>query len=195
MLHGGAAVGAGARSGELVTLDEQDRGAWDRALIAEGRDLLSERIEAVAAGGERPGRFQLQAAISAVHTGAPSARDTDWSAIVSLYDAPVRIDPSPVVRLNRAVAVAEVDGPAVGLAELDRLGATLDGYHAFHVARADLLRRLVRSGESQRHTTGPSSSPATLPSGPTSPGGATSSAPDGALAAVVRRQRRSRASR
>ena len=135
-------------TGELVTLDEQDRGAWDQALIAEGRALLRERVEVVAAGGERPGRYQLQAAINAVHTDAPSTRDTDWSMIVALYDRLSRLDPSPIVRLNRAVAVAEVDGPAVALAEVDRLGESLDGYHAFHAARADLLRRLGRSSES-----------------------------------------------
>ena len=138
-----------SRTGELVTLDEQDRGAWDRTLIAEGNALVRERIEAVAAGGDPPGRYQLQAAINAVHTEAPSARDTDWSAIVALYGRMVLLDPSPIVRLNRAVAVAEVDGPGVGLAEIDRLAEVLDGYHAFHAARADLLRRLGRGGESR----------------------------------------------
>ncbi|WP_408630656.1 RNA polymerase sigma factor [Micromonospora echinaurantiaca] len=138
-----------SRTGELVTLDEQDRGAWDRALIAEGNALLRERIEAVATGGDPPGRYQLQAAINSVHTNAPSARDTDWSTILALYGRLVLLDPSPIVRLNRAVAVAEVDGPGVGLAEVDRLAEVLDGYHAFHAARADLLRRLGRSGESR----------------------------------------------
>jgi RNA polymerase sigma-70 factor (ECF subfamily) len=136
-------------TGELVTLDEQDRGAWDRDLLAEGRALVEERLRVVAAGGERPGRYQLLAAINLVHTDAPTARDTDWSRIVALYDAMARLDPSPVVRLNRAVAVAELDGPLVGLAEVDRLGDVLEGYHAFHVARAELLRRLGRSGESR----------------------------------------------
>ncbi|MEH1058367.1 DUF6596 domain-containing protein [Micromonospora sp. CPCC 206171] len=138
-----------SRTGELVTLDEQDRGAWDRTLIAEGNALVRERIQAVATGGDPPGRYQLQAAINAVHTNAPSARDTDWSTIVALYGRLVQLDPSPIVRLNRAVAVAEVDGPGVGLAEIDRLAEVLDGYHAFHAARADLLRRLGRSGESR----------------------------------------------
>jgi RNA polymerase sigma-70 factor (ECF subfamily) len=133
-------------SGELVTLDEQDRSAWDPDLIAEGRALVDERLRVVAAGGERPGRYQLLAAINTVHTDAPTARDTDWSRIVALYDAIARLDPSPVVRLNRAVALAELDGPLVGLAEVDRLSEPLDGYHAFHVARAELLRRLGRSG-------------------------------------------------
>jgi RNA polymerase sigma-70 factor (ECF subfamily) len=138
-----------SRTGELVTLDEQDRGAWDRTLIAEGNALVRERIEAVAAGGDPPGRYQLQAAINAVHTEAPSARDTNWSAIVALYGRMVLLDPSPIVRLNRAVAVAEVDGPEAGLAEIDRLAEVLDGYHAFHAARADLLRRLGHGGDSR----------------------------------------------
>jgi len=136
-------------TGELVTLDEQDRGAWDRTLIAEGRALIRERIAAVAAGGEPAGRYQLQAAINALHAEAPSAGQTNWSAIVALYDRLVELDPSPIVRLNRAVAVAERDGPAVGLAEIDRLAGVLDGYHAFYAARADLFRRLGRGGESR----------------------------------------------
>ena len=138
-----------SRGGELVTLGEQDRGAWNRDLVLEGHALVRERIAAVAGGGQQPGRFQLLAAINAVHTAAPSARDTDWSQIVTLYDRLVRIDPSPIVRLNRAIAVAEVDGPDVALAEVDRLGETLDGYHAFHAALADLLRRVGRSAESR----------------------------------------------
>ncbi|GGN12097.1 RNA polymerase sigma-70 factor (ECF subfamily) [Actinoplanes campanulatus] len=129
-------------AGELVTLAEQDRGLWDRRLLAEGAALVRERIAAVAAGGPPAGRYQLLAAINAVHTEARSARETRWPTIVALYDRMVRLDPSPIVRLNRAVAVAEVDGPAAGLAEIDRLAGVLDGYHAFHAARADLLRRL-----------------------------------------------------
>ncbi|MBM7493417.1 RNA polymerase sigma-70 factor (ECF subfamily) [Micromonospora luteifusca] len=138
-----------SRTGELVTLDQQDRGAWDRALIAEGNALIRERVEAVAAGGDPPGRYQLQAAINAVHMEAPSVRATDWSTIVALYGRLVLLDPSPIVRLNRAVAVAEVDGPGAGLAEIDQLAEVLDGYHAFHATRADLLRRLGRGGESR----------------------------------------------
>jgi RNA polymerase sigma factor (sigma-70 family) len=137
-----------SRTGELVTLDAQDRGAWDRTLITEGHALVRERLEA-ATDAEAPGRYQVLAAISAVHTAAPSARDTGWSQIVALYDRLVLLDPSPIVRLNRAVAVAEVDGPGVALAEIDRLAEALDGYHAYHAARADLLRRHGRSGESQ----------------------------------------------
>ncbi|MFE5409951.1 RNA polymerase sigma factor [Microbacterium sp. NPDC056569] len=138
-----------SRTGELVTLDEQDRGAWNRTLIIEGHALVRERIAAVAAGAEPPGRYQLLAAINAVHTDASSSRDTDWSQIVALYDRLVGVDPSPIVRLNRAIAVAELDGPDVALAEIDRLGGTLDGYHAYHAARAELLRRVGRSDESR----------------------------------------------
>ena len=130
-------------SGELVTLDEQDRGAWDAALVAEGHRLVRERL----ATGVAPGRYQVLAAINAVHTSAPDARDTDWSQVVALYDQLVRLDPSPVVALNRAVAVAELDGPAVALAAVDRLRDRLAGYHAFHATRADLLRRLGRPQE------------------------------------------------
>jgi len=138
-----------SRVGELLTLDDQDRGAWNRDLIREGHALVRERIAAVAAGAPPPGRYQLLAAINAVHTDAPSARDTDWSQIVSLYDRLIALDPSPIVRLNRAVAVAELDGPDVALADIERLGESLDGYHAFHAARADLLRRIGRSEEAR----------------------------------------------
>jgi RNA polymerase sigma-70 factor (ECF subfamily) len=136
-------------TGELVTLGEQDRGHWDRALIDEGQALVRERLAAVAAGGEPPGRYQLQAAINAVHTDARSTHETDWSQIVALYDRLVVLDPSPIVRLNRAVAVAELGGPDLALAEVDRLAEPLSGYHAFHAARADLLRRVGRLRESR----------------------------------------------
>ncbi len=137
-------------TGELVRLDEQDRGSWDLALIAEGHALVRERLGVVANGGPRPGRYQILAAINAVHTSVRDARDTDWSQIVALYDQMVRVDGSPIVRLNRAIAVAELDGPEVALAEIDRhLGSSLDDYHAFHATRADLLRRLGRSGDSR----------------------------------------------
>jgi RNA polymerase sigma-70 factor (ECF subfamily) len=131
-------------SGELVALDEQDRGAWDAALIAEGHRLVRERLAGVA-----PGRYQILAAISAVHTSARDVRDTDWSQIVALYDQLVRIDPSPIIALNRAIAVAELDGPEVGLAAVDRLEHELASYHAYHAARAALLRRLGRSQQSR----------------------------------------------
>ncbi|GAA4472353.1 RNA polymerase sigma factor [Phytohabitans houttuyneae] len=132
-------------SGELVPLNEQDRGAWDAALIAEGHRLVRERL----ATGMAPGRYQILAAINAVHTSARDVRDTDWSQIVALYDQLVRLDGSPIIVLNRAVAVAEMDGPDVALAAVDRLADTLAGYHAYHVARADLLRRLGRGAESR----------------------------------------------
>jgi RNA polymerase sigma-70 factor (ECF subfamily) len=137
-----------SRSGELVALAEQDRGAWDTALIAEGHRLVRERL-AAAAAGIAPGRYQILAAINAVHTSARDVRDTDWSQVVALYDQLVRLDPSPIVALNRAIAVAELDGPEVALAGIDRLEARLADYHAYHAARADLLRRLGRSDESR----------------------------------------------
>lgn len=134
-------------TGQLVTLGEQDRGRWDRTLLAEGHALVDERVRVVVAGGPRPGRYQLQAAVAAVHTSAARAQDTDWRAVLALYDALARLDPSPVVLLNRAVAVSEAEGAAAGLAEVERLLAAhpvLDGYHALHVTRAELLRRVGR---------------------------------------------------
>jgi RNA polymerase sigma-70 factor (ECF subfamily) len=133
---------ARVRNGQLVPLHEQDRAGWNRALIAEGHDLVRECLAV-----NRPGRYQILAAINAVHTDAPSAPDTDWSQVVALYDQLRLIDPSPIVALNRAVAVAELDGPEVALALIDRL--PLAGYHAWHAARADLLRRLGRSAEAR----------------------------------------------
>jgi len=135
-------------SGELVTLDEQDRGAWDTALVAEGHRLVRERL-AAAAAGVAPGRYQILAAINAVHTSARDVRDTDWSQVVVLYDQLVRLDPSPIIAVNRAIAVAELDGPEVALAAVDRLEDTLAGYHAYHATRADLLRRLGRTQKSR----------------------------------------------
>src|SRR5205814_8482665 len=122
-------------SGEQVTLDQQDRGRWDAALVTEGHGLVRERL----AAGVAPGRYQILAAINAVHTSARDARDTDWSQVVALYDQLVRLDPSPIVALNRAIAVAELDGPEVALALVDRLEDRLAGYHAYPAARADLL--------------------------------------------------------
>ena len=132
-------------SGELVTLDEQDRSAWDAALLAEGHRLVRERL----ATGLPPGRYQILAAISAVHTSARHVRDTDWWQIVALYDQLVRLDRSPIIVLNRAIAVAELDGPEVGLSTVDRLEEKLSGYHAYHATRADLLRRLGQKHESR----------------------------------------------
>lgn len=128
--------------GVLVPLPEQDRAGWDRALLDEGHALVRECLAA-----DRPGRYQLLAAVGAVHTAAPSVADTDWAQVAALYARLLRLDPNPVVALNRAVAVAEVDGPAVALAEVDRL--PLERYHPWHVTRADLLRRLGRTDEAR----------------------------------------------
>jgi RNA polymerase sigma-70 factor (ECF subfamily) len=132
-------------SGELIPLGEQDRGAWDAELIAEGHRLVRERL----ASGVAPGRYQILAAINAVHTCAPEVRTTDWSQVVALYDQLVRLDASPIIELNRAIAVAELDGPQAALAAVDRLEHRLAGYHAYHAARADLLRRLGHSHKSR----------------------------------------------
>ncbi len=132
-------------SGALVPLDEQDRAAWNAGLVAEGHRLVRERL----ASGVAPGRYQILAAINAVHTSARQMRDTGWSQIVALYDQLVRLDPSPIIALNRAIAVAELEGAEVALAAIDRLDGALAGYHAYHAARAELLRRLGRSAESR----------------------------------------------
>ena len=126
--------------GSLVLLADQDRSRWDRALIAEGQALVRACIRR-----GRPGPYRLQAAIAAVHADAPTAAATDWAQILHSYDQLLAMAPSPVVALNRAVAVAEVDGPAAGLAAVDALD--LAGYHLFHAARAELLRRLGRFAE------------------------------------------------
>ena len=130
--------------GELVLLEDQDRGRWDRSLIAEGFDTLAR-----ASRRRRPGPYQFQAAIAAVHAHAATPADTDWTAIATLYRELDALAPSPVVSLNRAVAVAMADGPGAGLALVDELaaGGELDAYQPFHAARADLLRRLGRSQE------------------------------------------------
>ena len=132
-------------SGELVPLEEQDRSAWDAALVAEGHRLVRERL----ATGAAPGRYQILAAINAVHTFAHHARDTDWSQVVALYDQLVRLDPSPIVALNRAIAIGELEGPEVALAAVEHLDDKLTGYHAYHVTRAELLRRLRRTQQSR----------------------------------------------
>jgi len=133
---------ARVRSGQLVLLGEQDRAGWDHALIAQGHDLVRECLAI-----NRPGRYQILAAINAVHTDAPTASDTDWSQVVALYDQLTRLDPSPIVALNRAVAVAQLDGPSVALRLVERLPLT--GYHAWHATRADLLRKLGRTAETK----------------------------------------------
>jgi RNA polymerase sigma-70 factor (ECF subfamily) len=130
-------------AGELVSLEDQDRGLWDADRIAEGRDLV-----VAALCGPRSGPYALQAAIAAVHDEAADIATTDWPQVVALYDVLARVSPSPVVELNRAVAVAMRDGPEAGLAALDALDAdALRGYHLLPAARADLLRRLGRTTE------------------------------------------------
>ncbi len=132
--------------GDIVLLEDQDRSRWDARLIAEGRALVERAL-----GTRRFGAYSIQAAIAAVHAGAPTVQATDWRQIVALYDALLAINPSPVVELNRAVAVAMRDGPAAGLALIDAvLGrGDLTGYHLAHAARADLLRRLGRLDEAR----------------------------------------------
>ncbi|MEH0841096.1 RNA polymerase sigma factor [Micromonospora sp. CPCC 205711] len=129
-----------AADGTLRPLAEQDRGSWDRALVAEGQALVRRCLRR-----DRPGPYQIQAAIQAVHSDAPTAADTDWGQVLQLYDQLQRVAPGPVVALNRAVALAEVRGPAAALAAVDELD--LAGYHVYHAVRADLLRRLGRASE------------------------------------------------
>src|SRR5499427_834262 len=131
-------------AGDLVLLEEQDRSRWNRGQIAEALPLVEEALR----GGTGP--FALQAAIAAVHCQAERAEDTDWLQIVRLYDLLERLDPSPIVSLNRAVAVAMVDGPQAALALIDALAGDLDGYHLLHAARADLLRRIGSSAEAAK---------------------------------------------
>lgn len=128
--------------GRLVLLADQDRSRWDAHLLAEARHALG-----AAAGLRAPGRWQLQAAIAACHADAQRAADTDWLQILTLYDVLLVHDRSPIVRLNRAVALTEVEGPRTALDEVESLGATLAGFHLWHAVRADLLRRLGRGDE------------------------------------------------
>ena len=129
-----------APDGSMVLLRDQDRTRWDHELIAEGQELVRRCLRR-----DRPGPYQIQAAINAVHSDAPTAADTDWRQIVQLYDQLLAIAPSPVVALNRAVAIGELEGPADALAIVDALH--LDTYHLFHATRADLLARLGRNDE------------------------------------------------
>jgi RNA polymerase sigma-70 factor (ECF subfamily) len=126
--------------GSLVLLGEQDRSRWDRALIEEGQAILRRCLRR-----NQPGAYQLQAAINAVHADAPAVERTDWSQIVTLYDQLLAVAPTPVVALNRAIAIGEVRGAAAALALVEELD--LDNYHPFHATRADLLRRLGRTSE------------------------------------------------
>jgi RNA polymerase sigma-70 factor (ECF subfamily) len=146
LLHDSRRLARTSPDGDLVLLEDQDRTHWDAALIREGRQLLEQALRR-----GHPGNYQLQAAIAAVHADASGAAETDWQQIVALYDVLVGINPSPVIALNRAVAVAFAWGHERGLRLLDDLGGagTLTNYMYFHAARADLLRRLGRSTEAE----------------------------------------------
>jgi RNA polymerase sigma-70 factor (ECF subfamily) len=146
LLHESRRAARTTPDGEMVLLDAQDRALWNRAQIAEGVELVERAL-----ASRRIGPYTLQAAIAAVHAQAPTAAATDWGQIVALYDVLVRADPSPVVELNRAAAVAMRDGPAAGLALIDRIMARGDlaDYHLAHSARADLHRRLGQTEEAR----------------------------------------------
>ncbi|EKM95246.1 ECF subfamily RNA polymerase sigma-70 factor [Stutzerimonas degradans] len=147
LLHDARRAARTDATGELVRLDEQDRRLWDAAQIAEGVQLVQRALTS-----RYPGCYGLQAAIAAVHAEAPSAAQTDWAQIVRLYDLLLQLSPSPVIELNRAVALAMHRGPAAGLALLDELHArgALPDYHLLHAARADLLCRLGRYAEARQ---------------------------------------------
>ncbi|HEX9704296.1 MAG TPA: RNA polymerase sigma factor [Gemmatimonadales bacterium] len=146
LLHESRRAARTTPSGELVLLDDQDRSRWNRDQIAEGSALVERALSS-----RRFGPYALQAAIAAVHGEAPTAAATDWAQIVGLYDVLLRADPSPIVELNRAVALAMRDGPASGLALIDAILARgdLEDYHLAHSARADLCRRLGRTAEAR----------------------------------------------
>jgi RNA polymerase sigma-70 factor, ECF subfamily len=141
LLHDARREARTGPGGELVLLEDQDRSLWDAGRIDEGGRLLERALRL-----RRPGPYQLQAAIAAVHADARHADATDWTQIAALYGELARITPSPVVELNRAVAVAMAAGPEEGLRLVERIGG-LDGYHLLHATRADLLRRLDRREE------------------------------------------------
>jgi RNA polymerase sigma-70 factor (ECF subfamily) len=145
LLHESRRDARTSADGEIVLLDEQDRGKWNRALMAEGIGLVERAL-----GSPGFGSYSLQAAISALHAEAPHAAATDWAQIAALYDVLVRVDPTPVVALNRAVAIGMRDGAAAGLSQVDELmkDDTLAEYRLAHAARADFLRRLGRREES-----------------------------------------------
>jgi len=142
LLHDARRLARTDASGDLVLLADQDRSRWDRERIAAGRSALDRALAL-----RRPGPYQLQAAIAACHAEAARPGDTDWREIAALYGRLAAIAPSPVIVLNRAVAVAEVHGPEAGLCIVDGLAGDLDGYYLLHAARADLLRRAGRPGE------------------------------------------------
>src|SRR5688500_2129007 len=143
LLHESRRPARSSAEGDLILLEDQDRALWDRKLIAEGTALVEQAL-----GSQRFGPYSLQAAISALHAEAPGAAATDWPQIVALYDVMQRMDPSPVIALNRAVALAMRDGPAAGLPVIEELlGKDLAQYHLAHAARADLCRRLGKKQE------------------------------------------------
>jgi RNA polymerase sigma-70 factor (ECF subfamily) len=144
LLHDSRRAARLDEAGDLIVLEEQDRGLWDRAQIAEALPLVAESIS----GGAGP--FALQAAIAAEHCKAARSEDTDWQHIVSLYDLLERLQPSPIVSLNRAVAVAMASGPGPALRLIDSLAGELEDYHLLHAARADLLRRLGSMAEAAK---------------------------------------------
>jgi RNA polymerase sigma-70 factor (ECF subfamily) len=146
LLHESRRTARASPSGDLILLEEQDRSLWNREQIAEGLALVERALSS-----RRVGPYALQAAIAAVHAEAPDAAATDWAQIVGLYDVLARVEPSPVVELNRAVAVAMRDGPQAGLALIDAILARgdLSDYRLAHAARADLCRRLGRSAEAR----------------------------------------------
>jgi RNA polymerase sigma-70 factor, ECF subfamily len=150
ILHDARRLARTSPEGRLVRLEDQDRSLWNRDQIAQGAGLVEQALAAGRAG-EPPGPYVLQAVIAAVHAQAPSAAATDWPRIVTLYDLLALVNPSPVIELNRGVAVAMRDGPAAGLALIDALLARgeLDGYHLAHAARAELCRRLGRTAEAR----------------------------------------------
>jgi RNA polymerase sigma-70 factor (ECF subfamily) len=131
-------------NGDLVLLEEQDRAHWDQDMIDEGLSIIDAAVEM-----RRPGPYQVQAAIAALHARAPRPEDTDWPQIATLYRGLTAMWPSPVIELNRAVAVAMADGPDAGLALMEPLADELDRYHLFHAAKADLLRRSGRTGDAK----------------------------------------------
>jgi RNA polymerase sigma-70 factor (ECF subfamily) len=146
LLHDSRRAARTSPTGELILLDDQDRSLWNRDQIAEGASLVKRALSS-----RRIGPYTLQAAIAAVHAEAPNAAATDWAQIVGLYDLLVQADPSPVVELNRAVAVAMRDGPLAGLDLIDTILARgdLGHYHLAHAARADFCRRLGRTAEAR----------------------------------------------
>ncbi len=146
LLHESRRAARSSPSGDLILLDEQDRSRWDRKQIAEGVTLVERALSV-----RRPGPYCLQAAIAAVHAEAQSAAETDWADIVGLYALLAQVEPSPVIELNRAVAVAMRDGPLAGLSLVDAIltQGDLSDYRLAHAARADFCRRLGRNADAQ----------------------------------------------